>query len=72
MSKCSKKCNEICKKIQSISGLSDDYTYNRLKAIDNIVSAFVHEIDLEELLEQKEAECKQLSDELNDLRYREY
>lgn len=39
MSKCSKKCNEICEKIQSISGLDDDFVYDKLDAIDNIISA---------------------------------
>lgn len=46
MSKCSKKCNEICEKIQSISGLDDNYVYDKLEAIDNIISAFVYEINL--------------------------
>lgn len=43
MSRCSKKCNEICEKIQSISGLDDSYVYGKLAqleyCVDNIVNA---------------------------------
>ncbi len=37
MSKCSKKCNEIKEKIDSISGLDDDYVYFWLNHLDNYV-----------------------------------
>lgn len=37
MSKCSVKCNELCKKIQGISGLNDKYVYNRLCEIESII-----------------------------------
>jgi len=43
MSKCSKKCNKLCEKIQSISGLDDSYIYGKLAqleyCVDNIVNA---------------------------------
>lgn len=45
MSKCSKKCNEIKKKIDSISGLDDDFVYDWLKSLDNITNAIVGIID---------------------------
>ena len=41
MSKCSKKCNEIKAKIDSISGLDDDYIYDWLKRLDNVTDAIV-------------------------------
>lgn len=39
MSKCSKKCNEIKRKIDSISGLDDDYVYDWLKRLENVTEA---------------------------------
>lgn len=39
MSKCSVKCNEIKKKIDSISGLDDDFIYLLLQDLDGIVTA---------------------------------
>lgn len=45
MSKCSKKCNEIKQKIDSISGLDDDYVYECLKEMENIVNAIVDILD---------------------------
>ena len=41
MSKCSKKCNEIKEKIDSISGLDDDVIYKWLLAFENITDAMV-------------------------------
>lgn len=35
MSKCSKKCNEIKQKIDSISGLDDDFVFEMLCKIEN-------------------------------------
>ena len=35
MSRCSKKCNEIKQKIDSISGLDDDFVYEWLEKLDN-------------------------------------
>ena len=45
MSKCSKKCNEIKAKIDSISGLDDGFVYNQLIAIENFVNLRVDRID---------------------------
>lgn len=45
MSKCSKKCNEIKQKIDSISGLDDDIVYDYLKHIDSVVSAYIELIN---------------------------
>lgn len=45
MSKCSKKCNEIKQKIDSISGLDDDFVYNKLKELELLVNEKVEEID---------------------------
>lgn len=44
MSKCSKKCNEIKEKIDSISGLDDDVIYKWLLAFENITDAMVNTI----------------------------
>lgn len=41
MSRCSKKINEIKEKLDSISGLNDDYVYRYLESIDNIVTPIV-------------------------------
>lgn len=45
MSKCSKKCNEIKQKIDSISGLDDDIVYSWLKTLENMTDAIVEIID---------------------------
>lgn len=45
MSRCSKKCNEIKQKIDSISGLDDDIVYDWLKRLDNVIDAIVSIID---------------------------
>ena len=43
MSRTSKKCNELCNRIQSISGLDDNYIYGKLLqleyAVNNIIDA---------------------------------
>jgi len=53
MSRCSKKCNELCDKIKSISGLSDNYVYGKLLqleyAVDNIVNDINAYADEDEL-----------------------
>ena len=41
MSRCSKKCNEIKEKIDSISGLDDDYVYSLLKSLESVTSSIV-------------------------------
>lgn len=41
MSRCSKKCNEIKKKIDSVSGLNDDVVYDWLRRLDNVTDAIV-------------------------------
>ena len=41
MSKVSKKINEIKEKLDSISGLDDDYVYNWIESIDKIVTPIV-------------------------------
>ena len=41
MSRCSKKINEIKEKLDSISGLNDDYVYRYLESIDSIVTPIV-------------------------------
>lgn len=45
MSKCSKKCNEIKKKIDSISGLDDDYIYGNLLTLESQVNVIVNSIE---------------------------
>ena len=45
MSKCSKKCNEIKQKIDSISGLDDDYVYYNLLVVEKIVDSAVKTIN---------------------------
>lgn len=37
MSRCSKKCNELKQKIDSISGLNDDVVYDYLCEIDRLL-----------------------------------
>ena len=41
MSRCSKKINEIKEKLDSISGLNDDYVYKYLEIIENFVNPIV-------------------------------
>lgn len=41
MSKVSKKINEIKDKLDSISGLDDDYVYSWIESIDKIVTPIV-------------------------------
>lgn len=45
MSKCSEKCNEIKAKIDSISGLDDEFVYNQLIAIEHFVNLRVDRIE---------------------------
>ena len=45
MSICSKKCNEICDKVQSISGLSDDYVYEQLEKLFIYTNTIVNDIE---------------------------
>lgn len=45
MSKCSKKCNEIVEKINSISGLDDDIIYDWLIRLENVTDSIVDIID---------------------------
>lgn len=44
MSKCSKKCNEIKKKIDNISGLDDTKIYEWLGNLEAVVDVFVERI----------------------------
>ena len=44
MSRCSKKCNEIKAKIDSISGLDDDWVYGNLLALESQVDVIVNSI----------------------------
>jgi len=41
MSRCSKKCNEIKAKIDSISGLDDGIVYDWLQRLDTVTDAIV-------------------------------
>lgn len=45
MSKCSKKCNEIKQKIDSISGLDDDFIYNQLIQIETFADSKIKYIN---------------------------
>ena len=45
MSRCSKKCNEIKAKIDSISGLDDGVVYNWLQGLDTVTVAIVEIIE---------------------------
>lgn len=45
MSRCSKKCNEIKAKIDSISGLDDGVVYDWLQRLDNVTVAIVRIIE---------------------------
>ena len=45
MSKCSKKCNEIKAKIDSISGLDDEWVYGNLLELEKHVTKVVDSIE---------------------------
>lgn len=45
MSKCSKKCNEIKARIDSISGLDDDWVYDSLLVLESQVNEIVNAIE---------------------------
>lgn len=45
MSKCSKTCNEIKRLIDSVSGLDDDYIYNKLLKLKSITKETVNDIN---------------------------
>lgn len=45
MSKCSKMCNKIKSKIDSISGLSDDYVFSCLRYLDCQVDFILDIVD---------------------------
>lgn len=45
MSRCSKKCNEIKAKIDSISGLDDDWVYGNLLALESQIDVIVNSIN---------------------------
>lgn len=47
MSKCSKKCNELKKKIEGISGLDDDFVYETLCKVENLLDLLDEYADLE-------------------------
>jgi len=49
MSKCSKKCNEIKKKIDSISGLDDGFIYGILCAIEKQIDFIDEYSDKDEI-----------------------
>lgn len=49
MSRCSKKCNEIKQKIDSISGLDDDFIFEILCKIENQIDLINKHADLNEL-----------------------
>lgn len=45
MSRTSKKCNELCNKIQSISGLDDNYVYGKLLQLEYAVNNIIDDIE---------------------------
>ncbi len=45
MSRCSKKCNEIKAKIDSISGLDDYNIFEALNMLEDIVDIFIKNIE---------------------------
>lgn len=45
MSRTSKKCNELCNRIQSISGLDDNYVYGKLLQLEYAVNNIIDDID---------------------------
>lgn len=57
MSKCSKKCNEIKKKIDSISGLDDNKIYSWLENLEAVVDVFVEQINNYADEENKNGTC---------------
>ena len=63
MSKCSKKCNKIKQKLDSISGLDDDYVYNLLNRLDILVDTVIVNIEIYEKQSKLNGTCfKQRSD----------
>ena len=63
MSKCSKKCNKIKQKIDSISGLDDNYVYNLLNRLDILVDTVIVNIEIYEKQSKLNGTCfKQRSD----------
>lgn len=57
MSKCSKKCNEIKSKIDSISGLDDDFIFHKLTQLEKITEKIVNEIDCYSNLDELNGTC---------------
>ena len=49
MSRCSKKCNELKSKLDSISGLDDDFVYEKLCDIEYHLCLIEKYADLDEL-----------------------
>lgn len=49
MSKCSKKCNKLKEKIDSISGLDDNFVYKCLCQIENQIELIKTYADMDEL-----------------------
>lgn len=45
MSRTSKKCNELCKRIQSISGLDDNYVYGKILQLEYAVNNIIDDIE---------------------------
>lgn len=45
MSRTSKKCNELCNRIQSISGLDDNYIYGKLLQLEYAVNNIIDDIE---------------------------
>ena len=45
MSRCSKKCNEIKAKIDSISGLDDGVVYSKLLILEYVANMIVYDIE---------------------------
>lgn len=45
MSRTSKKCNELCNRIQSISGLDGNYVYGKLLQLESAVNNIIDDID---------------------------
>lgn len=45
MSRTSKKCNELCYRIQSISGLDDNYVYGKLLQLEYAVNNIINDIE---------------------------
>ena len=64
MSKCSKKCNKIKQKIDSISGLDDDYVYNLLNRLDILVDTVIVNIEIYEKQSKLNGTCFKQRSEL--------